>query len=96
MYGIGDKTEFKTDNARDLAAIIVKNAQKDNVKSITIDAGSFRLNSDAFCQAFCEGLILGAYSFNEYKSFNKEKKVTQIIVTLAGNVSRETRGSNFL
>ena len=87
VYGAGDKAEFKTDNARDLAAMIVKDAQKHEAKSITVDAGSFGLNRDAFCQAFCEGLILGAYSFNEYKSDKKEKKVTPITVTVTGNAS---------
>ena len=87
LYGTGDKAEFKTDNARDLAAMIVKDAQKDKIELITVDSASFGLNQDAFCQAFCEGLILGAYSFNEYKSDKKEKKFIPITITLTASVS---------
>ena len=49
LYGAGDKAEFKTDNARDLAAMIVKDAQKDKIESITVDSSSFGLNRNAFC-----------------------------------------------
>ena len=38
------------------------------VSSISIDSDSFGLNNDNLAQAFSEGLMLGQYSFNHYKS----------------------------
>ena len=87
VFGVGEKTDFKIDNARDLGAKIINMAKSNESKTVTVDGSSFRLERETYCQAFCEGIILGAYSFNEYKSDKKEKKIIPIRVTITGNVS---------
>ncbi len=88
LFGTGDKKKFKTDNVRDLAAKIIKIAKSVKAENIAIDSNSFGLNRDPYCQAFVEGVFLGSYEFNEYKSREKNgEESMEITVTFLGKLS---------
>ncbi len=72
VYGLGKTEKFTTCAARNLGAMIMKKANSLKITSISIDTFSMKLDSDEHLQAFCEGLSLGSYEFNEYKSEVKD------------------------
>ena len=68
LVGFGDKKNFSSDKLRAIAANIVSYANKNNLKSISLDAKSLGLSKSDYLQALCEGLVLGSYEFLNYKS----------------------------
>ncbi|MFQ6610391.1 MAG: leucyl aminopeptidase [Fidelibacterota bacterium] len=85
IYGLGKSEEYTSQSARNLGAMIIKKANSLKVSSISIESTSFRLDSEDKLQAFCEGLILGSYEFNEYKSEIKNANTVEEIVFLNCN-----------
>ena len=78
IVGLGDKKKFSSDNLRALFANIIRYANSKKVDSITIDSNSFNLKDDAISQACAEGLMLGSYLFNDYKSKSKNNTVNKV------------------
>ena len=68
LIGLGVQKEFTTDKARSIAAQITCLADGMNLPNLTIDGESFGLRRNIMAQAFSEGLILGSYQFNDYKT----------------------------
>ena len=86
LIGLGDQKVFNTDKVRSIASHITRLENKMNIKSFTVDGDSFGLRKDIMVQAFSEGLMLGSYQFNDYKT--KENKSSYIkTVTICGNVN---------
>ena len=63
LVGFGDKKSFSSDKLRAVAANIVSYANKNNLKSISLDAKSLGLSNSENLQALCEGMVLGSYEF---------------------------------
>ena len=63
-----DKKKFSSDKLRAIAANIASYANKNNLKSISLDAKSLELSKRDNLQSLCEGLVLGSYEFLNYKS----------------------------
>ena len=78
IVGLGDKKKFSSDNLRASFANIIRNANSKKIDSLTIDSSSFCLENDSMSQACAEGLILGSYMFNDYKSKSKNNTVKKI------------------
>ena len=68
LVGFGDKKNFSSDKLRAIAANIASYANKNNLKSISLDAKSLGFAKAEFLQSSCEGLVLGSYEFLNYKS----------------------------
>ncbi len=69
FIGLGNKSKYDYDKLRRLAANVYNKSKAEKWTSISIDMGSFVSALDAYAvQAFCEGLLLSAYSFDKYKS----------------------------
>ncbi len=68
IFGLGKIEKYSCGYARELGAMIIKKANSHKVTSLTIDCASFHLDTPEYLQAFCEGLILGNYEFNEFKT----------------------------
>ncbi|MFT5207509.1 MAG: leucyl aminopeptidase [Candidatus Omnitrophota bacterium] len=69
FIGLGKKSDYNYDKLRRMAAVVYKKSKVEKWNSISIDMGSFASKLDGYAvQAFCEGLLLSAYTFNKYKS----------------------------
>jgi len=68
VVGFGDKKKFNTDKLRAIAANVVLYANKNNLKSLSLDAKSLGLSKENNLQSLCEGMVLGSYEFLNYKS----------------------------
>tara|TARA_B100002052_G_scaffold95269_2_gene87906 strand:- start:1411 stop:2871 length:1461 start_codon:yes stop_codon:yes gene_type:complete len=82
LVGLGQKKDFNPDKLRALFADVVRTANSSKVKTITIDADSFNLSNDQYAQACSEGLLLGSYGFNNYKSKKDSNNSTEKICFL--------------
>ena len=66
LYGYPNPSD--NDEIRSIAATLTKFANKSKCKSVSVDIKSFGLGTDSKLQSFVEGLVLGSYEFNDYKS----------------------------
>ena len=94
LVGFGDKKNFSSDKLRAIAANIASYANKNNLKSISLDAKSLGLSKSDYLQALCEGLVLGSYEFLNYKSKveNENSLKTAFII---GNVDSKIADKGF-
>ena len=88
FFGLGKKNKYTTDKARSIASKILGYVNDMDLSSVNIDADSFNFNKKGIAQAFCEGLVLGSYVFNEYKTDNDKKNYVNNI-SIFGDVNRE-------
>lgn len=72
VAGLGKKEKVGEDSYRVASALVAKRASKDKVKSLYLYAGNldYRLS-----KAITEGLILGGYRFDKYKTKKEEESV---------------------
>lgn len=70
VVGLGKKEKAGEDNYRVASALVAKRANKDKLKVLYVYAGSldYRLS-----KAIAEGLILGSYRFDKYKTKKEEE-----------------------
>ena len=89
LVGLGQQKKYTSDRARSAAANITNHANSLNVSEFSVDGDSFNLGKNSNAQAFAEGLLLGSYEFNDYKS-NKEDNVKAESMTMFGNVDKKS------
>ena len=89
IVGLGPQKKYTSDRARSTAANITNHANSLNVSEFSVDGDSFNLGKNTNAQAFAEGLLLGSYEFNDYKS-NKEDNVKAESMTIFGNVDKKS------
>ena len=81
LVGLGKKTDFSTDVIRSISSDVMRFSDNLKIESITIDGESLGLSKNNMVQAFTEGLVLGSYSFNDYKTEKDEDiHVTSAII----------------
>tara|TARA_B100000676_G_scaffold244324_1_gene246415 strand:- start:2479 stop:3945 length:1467 start_codon:yes stop_codon:yes gene_type:complete len=88
FFNLGDKKKLSNDKLRAFGSKVYSLVNSKKIKSIHIDADSFSLNSNDKVQSFSEGLILGSYKFEDYKS-NKNKNNHLSKITLCGNIDKK-------
>ena len=64
-----------SDNIRSVVSVAIKRLKSSNYESATIDVNQKNI------KAVIEGLVLGGYEFNDYKSDNKKNKLKTIYLT---------------
>ncbi len=71
VAGLGKKDKVELDNYRRSAALVYKRAKKDKIKEIGIYAGESLDYKKSM--AVAEGFVLGSYTFDKYKTKDKEE-----------------------
>jgi len=85
LFNIGDKGKLTNDKIREIGSKVYSLANSKKVKSMALDLKSFSATTNDKVQSIIEGLILGSYLFEDYKSKkSKTKHLTQI--SLLGKV----------
>jgi len=72
LIGLGKQKNYTTDRARSIASNITCYADELKINSFTVDGDSLGLKKNLMNQAFSEGLILGSYRFDDYKTKKDE------------------------
>ncbi len=88
IVGIGEKAKATAETLRQAAAALVKEAKASKMEEVFVGLDSLTTSKKdmaTYLQAFVEGLHLAAYSFDELKAPNKDKKTLNIhLVTKSG------------
>ncbi len=95
LIGLGDQKKYTSDRARSLASNICRYANNINVSEFSVDGDSFGLQKNGYTQAFCEGLVLGSYEFNDYKTEDDKNNKAES-VTIYGNVEKKNLDKGFV
>ncbi len=82
VLGLGEKEEFTVNELRNAGGIFSKKYKnKINSASVFFPEEVIKLGGlDVLTQAFTEGLLLGAYTFNKYKKQEEQEKVLEIVI----------------
>ena len=89
LVGLGKQKNYTTDRARSIASNLTRYADKLKVASFTIDGDSLSLKKNSMAQSFAEGLILGSYRFNDYKT-KKDEDTRSGSALVSGNVDKKS------
>ncbi len=68
IYNLGDKNKLTNDKMREFGSKLYSLANSKKVKSMTMDTKSFSMTTNDKTQSIIEGLVLGSYLFDDYKS----------------------------
>ena len=93
LVGLGKKDAHTTDKLRAVAANIIRSAEANKISSIAVDSNSFNLEENDYAQAFSEGLMLGQYSFNHYKSKKNKNVVSEIQIVGKSDLKTLNKGT---
>ena len=94
LLGLGKEKELKTDYIRKAYAIAVKTARKEGLKDIAVVLPQIIL--EGVSQIITEGIILGLYNFNKYKTVDKNKIKNINSVTILNGSSKEVKKGKIL
>ena len=68
IYNLGDKDKLTNDKMREFGSKLYSLVNSKKVKSMTMDTKSFSMTANDRIQSAVEGLVLGSYLFDDYKS----------------------------
>ena len=85
FFNLGDKKTLSNDKLRAHGSNVYSLVNSKKIKSMYIDSKSFMLSTNDKVQAFVEGLVLGSYKFEDYKS-KKGKNNHLSKISIWGNV----------
>ena len=91
IMGLGEKEKFNLNKLRELSAKVVKKAQSIKAKKICIDLGELDFDVFDSGQATAEGALIGAYSFEKYKSDKKEEEKIEEFILVENNENKYHR-----
>ncbi|MEE2858330.1 MAG: leucyl aminopeptidase [Candidatus Neomarinimicrobiota bacterium] len=85
VVGLGEKKDFSLDNMRSIASNLMRFINEKKIQNVIIDSDSFGLGKNTFAQSCCEGLVLGSYVFDDYKT-DKNKDVKLVDIIFSGKI----------
>ena len=89
LIGLGTQKNYTSDQARSVASNITRFSTDVKNADFSVDGDSFALKKNIFAQAFAEGLVLGSYEFNDYKT-KKDDSVKASSITMYGKVDAKS------
>ena len=85
IYNLGDKDKITNDTIRAFGSELYSLVNSKKLKSMILDTKSFGMSNNDKIQSMIEGLVLGSYTFEDYKS-KKGKKNYLTSISLMGKV----------
>ncbi len=75
LLGLGKEKKLDLDKIRKAYAVAVRRVEEIKLKSFTVKLPGMDSKDEDIATAIVEGVVLGYYNFDKYKTENKEKKV---------------------
>jgi leucyl aminopeptidase len=88
IYNLGNKDKFSNDKMRSHGSKIYSIVNAKKIKTMAIDGKSFGLSNSNKAQSMIEGLVLGSYCFEDYKS-KKGKKNHLKSIHIMGKLDKQ-------
>ena len=89
LIGLGNSQKYTIDKLRGCAGTAIKAIKKNEISSFVIELiGGYKLNAKKYelTKSLVEGLTLGSYNFNYYKSKNKKEFTIKISILDADKI----------
>lgn len=96
LVGMGKKETLTLEGIKNIAADLIKTVNKKNVKSISLHNANDVFLTDEHVEALVEGLLLGNYKFDKYKSDKKIGKLVDININLNESFSNAVENGKIL
>ena len=88
LFNLGDKDKITNDKMRAFGSKLYSLVDSKKINNIVIDTKSFFMTTNDKSQSITEGIVLGSYKFEDYKTIkNKKNYLTDI--SLIGNVDKK-------
>ena len=87
LFNLGNKNKLTNDQLRAFGSNLYSLVNSKKIKKMVLDTKSFSITTNDKTQSIIEGMVLGSYKFEDYKS-NKNKKNYLTHISLMGNVDK--------
>ena len=88
LFNLGDKDKITNDKMRAFGSKLYSLVDSKKINNMVIDTKSFFMTTNDKSQSITEGIVLGSYKFEDYKTIkNKKNYLTDI--SLIGNVDKK-------
>ena len=87
LFNLGDKKKLTNDKMRAFGSKLYSLVNSKKIKKMVLDTKSFSMTSNDKNQSIIEGMVLGSYKFEDYKS-NKNKKNYLTDISLTGSIDK--------
>jgi leucyl aminopeptidase len=93
LVGLGPAADVTLDGLRTAAALVSQRASGSGKVATTLaDAAPNGLDAAAVGQAIAEGVLLGSYSFDQYRAAKKATKIRTVAVLVDGSAAAVKKG----
>jgi leucyl aminopeptidase len=93
LVGLGPADDVTLDGLRTAAALVAQRASESaRVATTLADAAPADLDRAAVGQAIAEGVLLGSYSFDEYRATKKATKLRGVTLLVDGGTAAVKKG----
>ena len=87
LFNLGDKKKLTNDKMRAFGSKLYSLVNSKKITKMVLDTKSFSMSSNDKSQSMIEGMVLGSYKFEDYKS-NKNKKNYLTDISLMGSIDK--------
>jgi len=87
LFNLGNKNKLTNDQLRAFGSNLYSLVNSKKIKKMVLDTKSFSIITNDKTQSIIEGMVLGSYKFEDYKS-SKNKKNYLTHISLMGNVDK--------
>ena len=87
LFNLGDKKKLTNDKMRAFGSKLYSLVNSKKITKMVLDTKSFSMTSNDKNQSIIEGMVLGSYKFEDYKS-NKNKKNYLTDISLMGSIDK--------
>ena len=87
LFNLGDKKKLTNDKMRAFGSKLYSLVNSKKITKMVLDTKSFSMSSNDKSQSMIEGMVLGSYKFEDYKS-NKNKKNYLTDISLTGSIDK--------
>ena len=87
LFNLGDKKKLTNDKMRAFGSKLYSLVNSKKITKMVLDTKSFSMTSDDKSQSIIEGMVLGSYKFEDYKS-NKNEKNYLTDISLMGSIDK--------
>ena len=87
LFNLGDKDKLTNDKMRAFGSNLYSLVNSKKIKKMVLDTKSFSMTTNDKTQSLIEGIVLGSYKFEDYKS-NRNKKNHLTDISIYGKIDK--------
>jgi leucyl aminopeptidase len=92
LLGLGKKEELNNEKLRMVSGMTIKQSKKLKTQKLDLLMPNLEYNIEKYYSAITEGLVLGEYKFDKYKSDKKEESIEDVSLITHENIESVQNG----